>query len=61
MITIVGVLFGCFLGLLAANLANRSVQKKRTTYQSQPLPLSTQDKGEPEAKMAELARLYHPQ
>ena len=32
-----GVLFGCFLGLLAANLANRSAQKECTTYQFQPL------------------------
>jgi len=47
------------VGLLAANTANWSVQKKRTTYQSQPLPLSTQDKGELEAKMAELERMYH--
>lgn len=28
-----GVLFGCFTGLLAANLAHRSVQKERATYQ----------------------------
>lgn len=54
-----GALLGCFFGLLAANLANRSVQKKRATYQSQPLLLSTQDNGALEAKLAELERMYH--
>ena len=53
-----GVLFGCFLGLLAANIANRSAQKERITYQPQPVQLSTPDNGALEAKMAELARSY---
>ncbi len=53
-----GVLFGYFFGLLAANIANRSAQKKRITYQPQPIQLPVLDNGELEAKMAELARLY---
>ena len=51
-------LIGCFIGLLAANLANKSTQKKRITYQPQPVQLPTPDNGALEAKMAELARLY---
>ena len=54
-----GMLFGCFVGLLAANIANRSAQKKRITYQYQPIHLPVFDNGELEAKMAELSRLYH--
>ena len=54
-----GVLFGCFIGLLAANLANKSAQKKRITYQPQPVQLPTLDNGALEAKITELARLYH--
>ena len=53
------VLFGCFFGLLAANIANRSAQKKRISYQPQPVQLPVLDNGELEAKMAELSRLYH--
>lgn len=45
-----GVLFGCFLGLLAANLANRSAQKERITYQYQSLQLPVLDYGVQEAK-----------
>ena len=52
-------MFGCFFGLLAANLANKSAQKKRITYQLQPVQLPTPDNGALEAKMTELARLYH--
>ena len=52
-------LIGCFIGLLAANLANKSAQKRRITYQPQPVQLPTPDNGALEAKMAELERLYH--
>lgn len=52
-------LFGGFFGLLAANIANRVEQKKRMTYQYQPIQLPILDNGELEAKTAELARLYH--
>lgn len=52
-------LIGCFIGLLAANLANKSAQKRRITYQPQPVQLPTPDNGSLEAKMAELARMYH--
>lgn len=52
-------LIGCFIGLLAANLANKSAQKRRITYQPQPVQLPTLDNDELEAKMAELERLYH--
>ena len=53
------VLIGCFIGLLAANLANKSAQKKRIIYQPQPVQLPTPNNGALEAKMAELERLYH--
>ena len=53
-----GILFGCFFGLLAANIANRAEQKKRITYQPQPVQLPVLDNGELEAKMAELERMY---
>ena len=55
-----GVLFGCFIGLLAANLANKSAPQKRITYQPQPVQLPTPNNGALEAKMAELERLYQP-
>lgn len=45
-----GILFGCFNGLLAANLANRSAQKERITYQYQSLQLPILDYGVQEAK-----------
>ena len=54
-----GILFGCFIGLLAANLANRSVQKKRAIYQYQSLQLPVLGYGVQEAKLAELERMYH--
>ena len=53
-----GILFGCFFGLLAANIANKVEQKKRISYHPQPIQLPVLDNGELEAKMAELARLY---
>ena len=52
-------LIGCFIGLLAANLANKSAQKRRITYQPQLVQLPTPDNGALEAKITELARLYH--
>ena len=52
-------LIGCFIGLLAANLANKSAQKKRITYQPQPVQLPTPGNGALETKMAELARMYY--
>jgi hypothetical protein len=54
-----GALIGCFIGLLAANIANMVEQKKRMTYQNEPIQLPTSDNGGLETKMAELARLYH--
>ena len=45
--------------VLAANLANKSAQKKRITYQPSPFHSPTLDNSALETKMAELARLYH--
>lgn len=48
-----GAMIGCFTGLLAANIANRSAQKKRITYQYQPIQLPVFDNGELEAMIVE--------
>ena len=48
-----GILFGCFFGLLAANIANRAEQKKRMTYQYQLSQLPVLDNGELEAMIVE--------
>lgn len=48
-----GMLFGCFVGLLAANIANRAEQKKRMTYQYQLSQLPVLDNGELEAMIVE--------
>ena len=48
-----GMLFGCFVGLLAANIANRAEQKKRISYQPQPVQLPVLGNGELEAMIVE--------
>ena len=48
-----------FAALLVANLANRLSEEEDTSYQYQPIQLSTPDNGALEAKMAELERMYH--
>ena len=48
-----GALFGCFIGLLAANIANRLAQKKRITYQPQPVQLPSPGNGALEAMIVE--------
>ena len=54
-----GTLILGFAALLVANLANRLSEEEDTSYQYHPIQLPTPDNGVPEAKMAELARLYH--
>ena len=54
-----GTLILGFAALLVANFANRLSKDEDTSHQYHPVQLPTPDNGALEAKMTELARLYH--